>query len=38
VAVAIQSGVAPEVWLDNPRQLFTALELIEEANEARGHA
>jgi hypothetical protein len=39
VAVAIHTGVAPDVWIDNPRQMFTALDLIEEMNEqARRHA
>ena len=29
--VALQSGVAPDVWLDDVRALFTAAELLEEA-------
>jgi hypothetical protein len=32
VAVALQSGVAPGVWLDDPRALYTAAELINDAH------
>jgi hypothetical protein len=32
VAVAIHTGVAPDVWLANTRALATAVELIDEAN------
>jgi hypothetical protein len=32
VAVALRSGVAPGVWIDNPRDLYTAAELLAEAD------
>jgi len=36
VQVAIASGVAPDVWIDHPRALFTAAELLnEQAREAK---
>jgi hypothetical protein len=36
VAVALRSGVAPAVWLEDPRNLFTALDIYAEADrEAR---
>ena len=31
VKVALASGVAADVWLEDPRALFTAAELLEEA-------
>ena len=33
MVVALRSGVAPEVWLEDPRALFTALTLLEAADE-----
>jgi hypothetical protein len=38
VAVALRSGVPADVWIDDPRALFTAVELLREADEemARG--
>jgi hypothetical protein len=36
VSVALASGVAPGEWLDHPRALFTAAELLDEIDrEAR---
>jgi len=32
VIVAIRTGVSPFVWLDEPRLLFTAVELLAEAD------
>jgi hypothetical protein len=31
VALAIHTGVSHETWLDDPRAMFTAVELLEEA-------
>jgi hypothetical protein len=33
VKVALRSGVAADVWIDDPRALFTAVELLREADE-----
>ena len=36
MAVALQCGVPPDVWLDDTRALFTAVELLkEQADEAK---
>jgi hypothetical protein len=32
VIVAMRTGVAPAEWLDDPRALITALELLAEAD------
>jgi hypothetical protein len=32
VAVALRSGVAADVWIEDPRALFTAVELLAEAD------
>ena len=33
MAVALRSGVAADVWIDDPRALFTAVELLHEHDE-----
>jgi hypothetical protein len=35
VIVALRSGVAAEVWLDDPRALLTALDLLAEVDRER---
>jgi hypothetical protein len=30
VALAVETGIAPQVWLDDPRAMVTAVEVLEE--------
>ena len=33
--VSVQTGVSPDVWLDHPRALLTAAEVLDEIAAAR---
>ena len=37
VAVALRSGVPADAWLDDPRDLYTAVELLDEADREWKH-